>query len=211
MDDVVVLTPDATVARALGAGAVVIGHDRGAAAVADLLDGVPDGQPVAVAGVARRSAGGLAPGTLVVASELCPDGVRPRPLPSATLLADDLRRDGVEVAMGPVPGDEPAARAASAVPAGSPLAVVLVPGGGAPAAPVPAPGPLRPAPERGARAAGDRRPGAAAPASFLVGLCRRLLAPLAGPRPLRPPVRAVAGPPIPPAPRASRRLATSSH
>jgi len=93
----------------MGAGTVVTG--TGAASVADaaarLLPTLPAGAAIAVAGTAQRLCPELVPGQLVVASELwaAGEGVTPRlvcQLPSARLLADELRRDGHAVVLGPV-------------------------------------------------------------------------------------------------------------
>ena len=108
-DDVVVLAPTHLEARVMGARTIVTG--TGAASVADavarLLPTLPPGTAVAVTGTAERLIPGLLPGQLVVASELWTAGPGAAPrlvrrLPSASLLADELRRDGHVVAVGPV-------------------------------------------------------------------------------------------------------------
>ena len=112
---VLLLVPGQSVARAVGSGAVVTG--TGAAAVADVVarlrPTLPDGTAIAVVGTAERLDPRLRPGQLVVASELwtagCP-GTEPgvpgsawrRVLPSAELLAAELRREGHDVAVGAV-------------------------------------------------------------------------------------------------------------
>ncbi|MGH9083305.1 MAG: hypothetical protein ACRDWN_08180, partial [Acidimicrobiales bacterium] len=127
MDDVIVLSPTPAEARSVGAGTAVTGLGAAAVggAVARLLDGMPAGSPVAVAGTARPLSPALRPGQVVVASELwapgmpgaggpgtsTPAGPAPevapgfwswRRLPSAPLLAAELRRCGLDVAVGPL-------------------------------------------------------------------------------------------------------------
>jgi 4-hydroxy-3-methylbut-2-enyl diphosphate reductase len=108
-DDVVVLCPTHLDAHAMGAGTIVTG--TGAASVSDavarLLPTLTPGTALAVAGTAERLVPGLLPGQLVVATELWTSGPKSAPrlvrrLPSASLLADELRRDGYVVAVGPV-------------------------------------------------------------------------------------------------------------
>ena len=61
------------------------------------------GTPVALSGIASRLAPDLAPGALVVATELrTTDGRPPRPLPGAALVAGDLQRLGLHVRTGPL-------------------------------------------------------------------------------------------------------------
>ncbi|MGH9087960.1 MAG: hypothetical protein ACRDYZ_07585, partial [Acidimicrobiales bacterium] len=104
MDDLIVLTPDGAGARAVGGDAVVTGTgaEAVAVAVARLIESVPGDLPVAVAGTAVACRRDLHPGQVVVAAELCGRGVR---LPSADLLAEDLRQDGLDVVVGPVATD----------------------------------------------------------------------------------------------------------
>ena len=101
----------------MGAGTIVTG--TGAASVADALERVlptlPPDAAVAVTGTAARLGSELAPGQLVVASELWEAGVGKAPrlvrqLPSAPLLAHELRRDGHVVALGPLVSTAPATR-----------------------------------------------------------------------------------------------------
>ena len=108
-DEVIVLAPTRVEAHVMGARTVVTG--TGAASVADavarLLPALAPGTAVAVTGTAERLSAGLLPGQLVVATELWTAGPRTAPrlvrrLPSASLLADELRRDGHVVAEGPV-------------------------------------------------------------------------------------------------------------
>lgn len=106
------LVPDHARAEGAGPEAVVTGSGSAAvsAAVTRLRASVPPGTAVAVAGPAERLDPALLPGQLVVASELW--AVRAdedtavveqvRRLPSASLLAAELRRDGHRVAVGPV-------------------------------------------------------------------------------------------------------------
>ena len=179
MDDLVVLSPHGAAAQAVGGGAVVTGAGRAAVtgAVASLLGSVPAGLP-AVAVTGTSTAAALPPGQVVVADEVCGPGIAHR-LPAATLLAEELRRDGVDVVVGPVtteggPGlatDDDSAWALAALPAGTPVAVVrAVEGPGALAAL----GRLRPALEHWARAVGDRRLVLAAPRSFCAGVERAI-------------------------------------
>jgi 4-hydroxy-3-methylbut-2-en-1-yl diphosphate reductase len=123
--DVVVLAPGRVEARAVGGPEVIVTGTGAAAVQAALERARPSVLPeaaVAVAGTAERLDARLRPGQLVVASELLGlrserfghDVQRVRRLPSAHLLAAELRRDGHEVAVGPVatvdcdPGDVPA-------------------------------------------------------------------------------------------------------
>ena len=108
-DEVIVLAPTRAEARSLGAGTVVTG--TGAASVARaverLLPRLLPSTAVAVAGTAEQLGGDLVAGQLVVASELwaSPGEARPRlvrRIPSAPLLAGELRRDGHVVSVGPV-------------------------------------------------------------------------------------------------------------
>ncbi len=104
------LVPDR--ASAAGPESVVNGHGVSAvpAAVASLRPTVPAGTAVAVTGPAERLDPALHLGQLVVANEVWAvraDGHAPvveqvRRLPSASLLAAELRRDGHLVAVGPV-------------------------------------------------------------------------------------------------------------
>jgi 4-hydroxy-3-methylbut-2-en-1-yl diphosphate reductase len=110
--DVLVLVPDQARAAAVGPDAVVTGSGAVAVgtAVAQLRPSVPPGAPVAVAGPAEPLDPALQPGQLVVATEIWAvrtDGDAPvveqvRRLPSALLLAAELRRDGHRVAVGPI-------------------------------------------------------------------------------------------------------------
>ncbi|HTX62649.1 MAG TPA: 4-hydroxy-3-methylbut-2-enyl diphosphate reductase [Acidimicrobiales bacterium] len=115
-DDVIVLAPTAVEADVMGAGTVVTG--TGAAPVADivakLLPTLGPRTAVAVAGTSARLRTDLVPGQLVVANELWATGPGRgtgtgtgtlrlvRLLPSAALLAAELRREGHPVSVGPV-------------------------------------------------------------------------------------------------------------
>ena len=108
-DDVIVLAPTRREAHIVGTPTIVTG--TGAASVADtvarLLPRLAPGTAVAVTGTAERLCPDLVPGQLVVATELWAAGSGTAPrlvrrLPSASLLADELRRDGHVVAAGPV-------------------------------------------------------------------------------------------------------------
>ncbi len=111
------LAPTQAEARFVGPGTVVTG--TGVASVAErvtrLLPTLGPRTALAVAGTAERLRSDLVPGQLVVASELWAAGDGPphlvRRLPSATLLAAELRRDGHLVSVGPVVS-ETAARGA---------------------------------------------------------------------------------------------------
>jgi len=107
-EPVIVLVPTGVDARAMGPATVTgSGADSVSGAVRALVPRLSPGTPVAVTGPAGRLGADLAPGQLVVADELwaAASGARPRlvrRLPSATLLAHELRRDGHRVAVGAV-------------------------------------------------------------------------------------------------------------
>jgi 4-hydroxy-3-methylbut-2-enyl diphosphate reductase len=108
-DDVIFLAPTRVEANVMGPGTIVTG--TGAASVVDAVQRVlPTLSPhaaVALTGTAERLRPALPAGELVVASELWASGDGPAPrlvrrLPSASLLAEELRREGHEVTVGPV-------------------------------------------------------------------------------------------------------------
>jgi 4-hydroxy-3-methylbut-2-en-1-yl diphosphate reductase len=113
-DALVVLVPGSREARAVGGDVVVTGSGAAAVAgvVAEMAAKLPQGAAVAVAGTAERLHGGLRAGQLVVANELRTTGGEGgstgrrgrtnQVLPSAELVALELRRAGHEVAVGPI-------------------------------------------------------------------------------------------------------------
>jgi 4-hydroxy-3-methylbut-2-enyl diphosphate reductase len=107
-DDVIVLAPTRAEAQFMGTGTVVAGTGCAPVAgrIAQALPNLAPCRALALAGTAERLRPDLVPGQLVVASELwaAGDGAPRlvRRLPSAPLLAAELRRDGHVVAVGPV-------------------------------------------------------------------------------------------------------------
>ncbi|MDA8309048.1 MAG: 4-hydroxy-3-methylbut-2-enyl diphosphate reductase [Actinomycetota bacterium] len=112
-DGVIVLAPSRLEAHLVrtqdraGTVAADCGNAPVGASLEHLVPTLPPDAPLAVTGTAARLAPELAPGQLVVASELWAvdgDGAPRlvRRLPSAPLLAHELRRDGHVVALGPV-------------------------------------------------------------------------------------------------------------
>jgi 4-hydroxy-3-methylbut-2-enyl diphosphate reductase len=108
-DDVIFLAPTRVEANVMGPGTIVTG--TGAASVVDAVQRVlPTLSPhaaVALTGTAERLRLALPAGELVVASELWASGDGPAPrlvrrLPSASLLAEELRREGHGVTVGPI-------------------------------------------------------------------------------------------------------------
>ncbi|MGH8982007.1 MAG: 4-hydroxy-3-methylbut-2-enyl diphosphate reductase [Acidimicrobiales bacterium] len=108
MADVVLLAPTGVEANVMGPDVVVTGTGTTVVAAALGRDTSTGARlPVALAGTAERLHAALRPGQLVVASELWTlgttgDVVSRRTLPSAALVASELRRDGHEVVVGPV-------------------------------------------------------------------------------------------------------------
>jgi 4-hydroxy-3-methylbut-2-enyl diphosphate reductase len=104
----VVLAPRRVEAQVMGEGVVVTGAGAGAvgAVVGEMRARILPGTPVAVAGTAERLHPDLDSGQLVVADELWSiDGsgrAVARPVPSAAILAAELRREGHRVTVGPV-------------------------------------------------------------------------------------------------------------
>lgn len=119
MVDLAVFTADRIQAEAIGGGVMVTGTgmEQALTTGARMKETLARGVPVALSGVAHGLDPALRSGELVVATELrATDGAAPRPLPSAALVARDLRRLGLAVRTGPLvssPGplsDEEAAR-----------------------------------------------------------------------------------------------------
>ena len=104
-DPLTVLTALRIEARAVGGDVVVTGMGRGRAEAAGsgLAAGLSPGSPVAVAGIAGGLHPDLRPGDVMVATEVrTAEGGTVRDLPSAALLADELRRNGLTVRVGPL-------------------------------------------------------------------------------------------------------------
>jgi 4-hydroxy-3-methylbut-2-enyl diphosphate reductase len=103
--DLAVLTADRVQAEAIGGGVTVSGAGMEQALLtgARLRESLAPGTPVALSGVAYGLDPTLPPGALVVGTELwATDGTAPRPLPTAALVAKDLRRLGLSVWTGPL-------------------------------------------------------------------------------------------------------------
>jgi 4-hydroxy-3-methylbut-2-enyl diphosphate reductase len=105
MADLAVLTAVRSEAEAIGGGVMLtgVGMEQAGTTGVRIRESLASGTPVALAGIARRLDPGLAPGALVVATELrTTDGTPPRRLPSAELVAGDLARLGLHVRTGPL-------------------------------------------------------------------------------------------------------------
>ena len=105
MADLAVLTAVRSEAEAIGGGVMLtgVGMEQAVTTGARMREQLAAGTPVALAGIARRLDPGLAPGALVVATELrTTDGSPPRRLPAAELVAGDLARLGLHVRTGPL-------------------------------------------------------------------------------------------------------------
>jgi 4-hydroxy-3-methylbut-2-en-1-yl diphosphate reductase len=103
--DLAVLTAVRIEAEAIGGGVMLtgVGREQAGTTGARMRESLAAGTPVALSGMARRVATDLAPGALVVATELrTTDGSPPRPLPAADLVASDLQRLGLHVRTGPL-------------------------------------------------------------------------------------------------------------
>jgi 4-hydroxy-3-methylbut-2-enyl diphosphate reductase len=103
--DLAVLTAVRSEAEAIGGGVMLtgIGMEQAGTTGVRMRESLAAGTPVALAGIARRLDPGVAPGALVVATELrTTDGTPPRRLPSAELVAADLARLGLHVRTGPL-------------------------------------------------------------------------------------------------------------
>jgi len=103
--DLAVLTALRSEAEAIGGGVMLtgVGMEQAGTTGARMREQLAPGTPVALAGIARRLDPGLAPGALVVATELrTTDGRPPRHLPAAELVAGDLARLGLHVRTGPL-------------------------------------------------------------------------------------------------------------
>jgi 4-hydroxy-3-methylbut-2-enyl diphosphate reductase len=80
-----------------------VGMEQAGTTGVRMRESLASGTPVALAGIARRLDPSLAPGALVVATELrTTDGTPPRRLPAAELVAGDLARLGLHVRTGPL-------------------------------------------------------------------------------------------------------------
>jgi len=105
MADLAVLTAVRSEAEAIGGGVMLtgVGMEQAGTTGVRIRESLACGTPVARAGIARRLDPGLAPGALVVATELrTTDGTPPRRLPAAELVAGDLARLGLHVRTGPL-------------------------------------------------------------------------------------------------------------
>jgi len=103
--DLAVVTAGRIEAEAIGGGVMLtgVGMDQVCTTGARLRQSLLAGTPVALSGMARRLAPDLVPGALVVATELrTTDGMPPRRLPAADLVASDLQRLGLHVRTGPL-------------------------------------------------------------------------------------------------------------
>jgi 4-hydroxy-3-methylbut-2-enyl diphosphate reductase len=103
--DLAVLTAVRSEAEAIGGGVMLtgVGMEQAGTTGARMRESLAAGTPVALAGIARRLDPGLTPGALVVATELrTTDGMPPRRLPAADLVARDLQRLGLHVRTGPL-------------------------------------------------------------------------------------------------------------
>jgi 4-hydroxy-3-methylbut-2-enyl diphosphate reductase len=103
--DLAVLTAVRSEAEAIGGGVMLtgVGMEQAGTTGVRIRESLASGTPVALAGIARRLDPGLAPGALVVATELrTTDGTPPRRLPAAELVAGDLARLGLHVRTGPL-------------------------------------------------------------------------------------------------------------
>jgi len=105
MADLAVLTAVRSEAEAIGGGVMLtgVGMEQAGTTGVRIRESLASGTPVALAGIARRLDPGLAPGALVVATELrTTEGTPPRRLPAAELVAGDLARLGLHVRTGPL-------------------------------------------------------------------------------------------------------------
>jgi 4-hydroxy-3-methylbut-2-enyl diphosphate reductase len=105
MVDLAVVTADSIQAEAIGGGVMVTGTGMAQALLtgARIRETLTSGVPVALSGIAHGLDPALRSGDLVVATELrATDGTPPHPLPSAALVARDLRRLGLDVRTGPL-------------------------------------------------------------------------------------------------------------
>ncbi len=105
MADLAVLTAMRVEAEAIGGGVMLtgVGMEQACTTGARLRESLAAGTPVALSGIARRLDPALAPGALVVATELrSTDGTPPRHLPAAALVARDLQQLGLHVRTGPL-------------------------------------------------------------------------------------------------------------
>jgi len=103
--DLALLTAVRIEAEAIGGGVMLtgVGMEQADTTGARMKGSLAAGTPVALSGIARRLDPDLAPGALVVATELrATDGTPPRRLPAADLVAGDLRRLGLHVRTGPL-------------------------------------------------------------------------------------------------------------
>jgi 4-hydroxy-3-methylbut-2-en-1-yl diphosphate reductase len=103
--DLAVLTAMRVEAEAIGGGVMLtgVGMEQACTTGARLRESLAARIPVALSGIAHRLDPALAPGALVVATELrSTDGTPPRYLPAAALVASDLQRLGLHVRTGPL-------------------------------------------------------------------------------------------------------------
>ncbi len=97
------MTAERVEVEALGGGIMIVGRERAPAGASRMPRSLAPGDPVALFGLAHGLDPELRPGELVVATEVrSTDGTPPRPLPAASLLASDLRHQGLQVRTGPI-------------------------------------------------------------------------------------------------------------
>jgi 4-hydroxy-3-methylbut-2-enyl diphosphate reductase len=204
MVDLAGLTSARIEAETIGGGVMLSGVTRGATSAtrARASGTLMPGTPVALSGVAQGLDPALRAGEIVVASELrTTDGRPARPLPGAALVADDLRRRGLLVRIGPLvsTATAPSAEESEELAAAGALAwdtesaelarqlsdhplvvvraIVETAPSAAPGAPLRGLGSLfgvRPSLERWARAAGPHEVLLAGPRSFCAGVERAI-------------------------------------
>jgi 4-hydroxy-3-methylbut-2-enyl diphosphate reductase len=125
--DLALLTTEPNEAEAIGRGVMITGAGMSNAATAarwrGAIDAIDPGTPVALSGLAHGLHPDQRAGEFVVATELrATDGTPPRLLPSAAMVAADLRRFGLVVRTGPIvssSGHLSAAEAAALAAAGA--------------------------------------------------------------------------------------------
>ena len=103
MADLAATTAERLEMGAIGRGIMIVDGEQEPVGAARVARSSAPGYPVALFGLAHGLHPELRPGELVVATEVrSTDGTPPRPLPSASLLANDLRHRGLYVRTGPI-------------------------------------------------------------------------------------------------------------